>query len=331
MKHLTLITVFFYVNFSYCQDYIRYHQIRMKAEKAILDTNYSDAVAIYDALFNEYDFVFAKHIYTATQTAIENNDLEKAFDFITKGVLQGIKINEVDNDSILVKLKKDPRWDEFELRYDSLRKIYIGNVNWEARNFINKMYDIDQEYRDRHELKKWNFVLRPFIRMKWNKVLEEMVKKNLSPLIDSLGFPGERLVGLDERWMHQKRRNDGLESTFVFFILIHYYSKPRDTLLNKMIYNEIKTGYILPEKYAALIDFQAEWGKDKFYKGIHYNQWHTSNQENIYDRIEFNRAEIGLESLEVLELKRKRSFKIIKELNNGNMHHHIKLWHIGGY
>src|SRR5690554_6626683 len=106
MKHLTLITVFFYVNFSYCQDYIRYHQIRMKAEKAILDTNYSDAVAIYDALFNEYDFVFAKHIYTATQTAIENNDLKKAFDLIKKEVLKGIKINEFDNDSILVKLKK---------------------------------------------------------------------------------------------------------------------------------------------------------------------------------------------------------------------------------
>ncbi|RFC54323.1 hypothetical protein DXU93_07800 [Brumimicrobium aurantiacum] len=303
----------------------------MKAEKAILDTNYSDAVAIYDSLFKEYEFVFAKHIYTATQTAIENNDLEKAFDFIKKGALEGVKINEVDKDPILVKLKKDSRWEAFRLEYDSLRKIYIRNVNWEARNCINKMYDLDQEYRDKHELKPWNFMLKPFIRMKWNKVLGEMVNKELTPLIDSLGFPGERLVGLDEQWMHHKRRNDGLESTFGFFILIHYFSKPRDTSLNEMLYDEIKKGNILPEQYAALIDFQAEWGKGKFYKGIHYNQWHTTDQENSYAQIDYNRSEIGLENLEILELKRKRGFKIIKERNKGNVHHHIKLWHIGGY
>src|SRR5690606_22197093 len=131
------------------------------------------------------------------------------------------------------------RWEAFTQQYDSLRRIYIGRVNWELRFKMNQLYDLDQKWRDKHELHPWNFLWRPFIWAKWKKVTKKIVVNELTPLIDSLGFPGEKLIGLDEKWMHYKRRTDGVGTSFAFMILVHYFSKPREISLNEILYKEI--------------------------------------------------------------------------------------------
>ncbi len=69
----------------------------MVAEQAILDSNYETAVASYDSLFSEYDFVFAANCYTACQTAIEIGNMDNAFSFMKRGVLHGLKIGVIDS------------------------------------------------------------------------------------------------------------------------------------------------------------------------------------------------------------------------------------------
>lgn len=327
-----LIAFLMLSNCAFGQNYIDYHKRRMVAEQAILDTNYEKAVAIYDSLFTEYDFVFARNCYTACQTAIEANNMEKAFLFMKKGVLQGLKITMIDQDSILVNLKKDTRWENFAQQYDSLRRIYIGKVNWQLRYKIDELNDLDQKWRDKHELHPWNFLWRPFIWAKWKKVTKKIVLNKLTPLIDSLGFPGEKLIGIDESWMQCcKKKIDGTSASYSFVMLIHYFSIPREASLNEKLYPEIAKGNITPEDYASLIDFQAQWGKGKYYKGLYYNQWHTTKDSTLFPQIELNRAEIGLESLSSLKAKTDRGWKIIRQIPKGNVYHHIKLWHIVFY
>lgn len=318
-------------NFSFGQNYVDYHKRRIVAERAILDSNYEKAVAIYDSIFSEYEFVFARNCYTACQTAIEVGNMDKAFSFMKRGVLQGLKIDVIDQDSILIGLKKDFRWQEFNQEYDSLRRIYIGKVKWDLRYKTNQLYDLDQKWRDKHQLHPWNFLWKPFIWTKWQKVTKKIVLNELTPIIDSLGFPGEKLIGLDEKWMHYKRRRDGVGTSFAFMILVHYYSKPRDANLNEKLYSEIEKGNITPEQYASLIDFQAKWGKGKQYKGLNYNQWHATKDSTLFAQIDANRFKIGLESLSDFKAKRNRAFGIIKQIQKGKIYHHVKLWQIDVY
>lgn len=318
MKNIYLLFygLFCYLNVS-GQDYIEYHQKIKKAEQAILDSNYISAVGIYDSVFKEFSFVFAKNCYTATQTAIVANQYDKAFLFIERCFLQGLKIDIVDDDSILVQLKSHQQWKCTVLKYDSLREIYEKKINWDLRNCINELYDLDQKWRDKHELNPGNNIWRPSIWKKWKNVTKDIVENKLLPMIIENGFPGEQLIGVDEKWMHHKKTKDSKGSNFTFTILIHYYSTPRKSNINTLLMEEIKKGNISPEHYASIIDFQAKWGKGKYYDGLYYNQWHKTNDTSLFSVINTNRQNIGLESLSVLDKKLKRGLMICKLLNEG--------------
>jgi hypothetical protein len=307
------------------QDYISYHQRVIIAEQAILDSNYAEAVDIYDSLFNRYDFVFANDCYTATQTAIVDKQFDKAFSFIGRGFKQGLKIEIIDEDSILVELKNHSQWEEMVNKYDSLRNIYINNVDWNLRACIDSLNDLDQKLRDKHELHPWNFLWRPFIWWKWCSVTKHIVEDTLFQIIKEKGYPAEKLIGLDEKWMHYKIKRDSKRSFFACTILIHYYSKPRKFEINKLLEEEIRKGNITPDQYASIIDFQAEWGKEKYYKVLYYNQTQKTNDTTLFLTINKNRYNIGLESIDAWEKKWQRGLYICKSLNEGN-YKHIKLF-----
>ena len=108
-------------------------------------------------------------------------------------------------------------------------------------------------------------------------------------------------------------------------ILIHYFSTPRISEFNELLLSQIKSGNIHPRQYASLIDFQAKCGKGKYYKGLHYNEWNRSKNENEIEQINKNRIKIGLEIFEVHAAKYKRGLKACKEKKKGN-HKHIRFW-----
>ena len=89
--------------------------------------------------------------------------------------------------------------------------------------------------------------------------------------------------------------------------------------------SQIKLGNIHPRQYASLIDFQANYGKGKYYNGLYYNEWHRSKNENELQQINKNRIKIGLELFEAHAAKYKRGLKACKEKKKGN-HKHIRFW-----
>jgi len=327
MKKLLLgYTLFLSTTILFCQtNYIKYHQEARLIESHILDSSYSEAIQEYKKLFSKYNFVFAEDCYRATQTATISNDSINSFLFLERSVKQGVTKERILSDSILIELKKFKYWSKFENKYDSLRNDYISGINWELRKKINNLHDLDQKYRDKHELHPWNFIWRPLIWLKWKKITEKIVENELIPLIKKYGFPNEKLIGLDEAKYHHKQKYDYLSSNYAFIILIHYFSIPRTANFNKLFYDAIKTGNISPKQYASLIDFQAEYGKDKYYHGLHYNEWHKSNDETEYNQINKNRIKIGLEPLEIQSLKYKRGLDACKQRKNGN-YKQIRFW-----
>ena len=306
-------------------NYIEYHKEARFIESYILDSSYVKAVQLYKNLFSEYDFVFAEDCFRAAQTATFINDSISSFLFLERAVNQGVTKERIVNDSILIDLKRMKYWSIFEGNYDSIRNEYIAVIDWNLRQKINEIHDLDQKYRDKHELHPLNFIWRPLIWIKWKKTTKKIVENELIPLIKKHGFPNEKLIGLDEASFHLKHKRDKLKSNYAFIILIHYYSIPRTTNFNELLLSAIKSGNIHPSQYASIIDFQATCGKGKYYKGLHYNEWHNSKNENELDEINKNRIEIGLESFEIYLKKFNRGLEICKEIKKGN-HKHIRFW-----
>ncbi len=306
-------------------NYIEYHKKARFIDSLIIDSNYTESIDKYNELFSEYDFIFAEDCFRAIQTATYINDTINAFNFLNRGATQGITMQQITRDSILTDLKKLHSWSIFKDEYKNLRKRYLSNINTELRMKINELYDLDQKYRDKHELHPWNFLWRPFIWKKWKKVTKSIVENDLIPLIKEYGFPGEKLIGLDESTFHYKHKYDHLYSNFAFIILIHYYSIPRPSELNAILLQNIKSGNISPKQYASLIDFQAQWGKGKFYNGLHYNEWHKSTIKKDLLKINKARIKIGLESLSEQKRKFERGIKCCNERKKGN-YRHIRFW-----
>lgn len=326
MKLLTIVLFIVLSSSSFTQEnYLEYHKQAREIENKILDSSYSEAVKMYHSLFREYDFVFAEDCFRAAQTACVDGDTTSAFTFLKRATKQGLTMKRILTDSLLVDLQKSNNWTEYESKYDSLRKIYSASINWELRSKINELYDLDQFYRDKHELHPWNFLWRPLIAVKWKKVVREIVENELTPLILKYGFPNEKLIGLDEASFHHKHQYDKLKSNFAFIILVHYFSHSRPTTLNEILLSNIETGNISPRQYASLIDFQAQWGRNKYYKGLHYNEWHSSKNEKDLDQINKNREAIGLEDLETKKVKYQRGLDACKARNLGH-YKHIKFW-----
>ena len=65
-------------------------------------------------------------------------------------------------------------WSIFEGYYDSIRNEYIAAIDWNLRQKINEIHDLDQKYRDKHELHPWNFLWRPLIWIKWKKTSKKI-------------------------------------------------------------------------------------------------------------------------------------------------------------
>lgn len=319
--HLNILKYFIlFPLFLSSQEYIEYHKRVVQAEQFILDSNYYESVNIYSKLFEEYNFLFAADCYTATQTAIIQTNYEQAISFMTEGVKQGLTLSMIEEDSILVKLKDYTKWNEIQINYDSLRSLYLSGINWELRNFIDSIYLLDNRWRNKYEkLHHWDFLRRPLIGYRWRKITKKIVEDTLIPIILEKGYPGEKIIGLNEKSVINRMDNhESKQSTLVLIILIHYYNRPRSLEINNFLKNEISKGNITPSHYASIIDFQAKWGKGKYCKVSFLNEWHVLEDSNQFNQIDKERYDIGLESLKVKEAKFQRGINIGKQKEMGN-------------
>lgn len=302
---IVLFTIVF--NFIFSQNYIDFQKNITRAEIAILDSNYNEASNIYYDLFQNYDFVFLGNCVSACQSAIAINNDTLAFYFANRALKHGLKMNQIETEKTLKLLKTKPQWNTFSANYDSLRAIYTKSVNWELRKKINELHDRDQLWRDRHELQWWNLLWKPLIKHRWYKELEKIVEIELVPLINHNGYPGEKLIGVDEKFMHHKLSEEPNKSFMVKLILIHYYSKNR-SLDDTFLIDEIKNGNLNAKQFADFHDFRASTsGNNDYYCQWYWNlKFMMSLNKNITEEdVNKRRAEIGLgpHELRLRELK----------------------------
>src|SRR5690554_6588244 len=140
MKLLTIVLFIVLSSSSFTQEnYLEYHKQAREIENKIVDSSYSEAVKMYHSLFREYDFVFAEDCFRAAQTAMIDKDSISVLTFLKRSTLQGIKMESVVKDSVLIGLTESKYWTNMSLvmiHYETfITKVSIGNYGIKSMNY----------------------------------------------------------------------------------------------------------------------------------------------------------------------------------------------------
>lgn len=301
-------------NSTYSQNYISYQKEINRCESSILQKKYSDALTLYDSIFNTYDFCFAQDYFVALQVSCFTSDTTKAIRYLKRCLNAGIKISYISNDTITKKICTREFINDKIKNIDSLIFDYYKSIDMNYRGLIMELTSIDQYYRDKHQI---NHYYHPFRRMIWNvrwkKEVNDLVEERLIPKIIKIGYPGEKLIGLKESWMLNKYKTNDIVDATALLIFRHYYSF-KNTDYSNLLKEELIKGNITSNHYAIIMDYISKFGNTDNY----YNQWHNdpdTSSENL-SKINSKRIKIGLEPLNEYKIKLNRAIKV----NIGNKH-----------
>lgn len=287
------------------EDYFAYQQIVHRIDGDILVKNYPVAIQRFDSLYENYDFIYAKHCLKALQICSVSADSVHALKWLEKCMKQGVPLWMLQKNELTKLAFNFSESHQLVDQYDSLRIIYQNSIRQDIRTTIDSLYELDQKYTQK--------VNDGFILLRYTTYYIRWLKNNkrqfetIKAITEINGFPGEKLIGLpgfvtDSLQMIKRFNTQGplLGETNAYIMLIHYYSNPRLDINNELI-QSVKSGYLPAYQFGALNDFMAKWGKGKYGNYQYYNVWHTDSNPASAPAIEKRRRAIGLNSLDEQE------------------------------
>ena len=167
------------------EDYRVYHRWINNAERCFfLESKVDSAYQYYDLAFSTFDFVFAKGCFMAAQIAYYNHN-EKYIAYLEKGFKAGLGPQHLKLSAILAPLAKDSISFAKKFRnYPALHKAYLKKINVNILRTVIKMNALDQSQK--------RLPARQYTPMLHNTLFA------VDAIIKSVGFPGEKLIGLTQ-------------------------------------------------------------------------------------------------------------------------------------
>lgn len=174
--------------------YTDYHRSVLEIETLIANDRYELALQGYEKLFKKYDFVFLRDYKIAAQLAAHLGDEYLTFDYLGLGVANGWTLDEIKKLDKIKHLKKNPRWEDLEYNYPSIRLDFEYRINDSVRQIVHSALLEDQKMAFKYLLKPGEKTKDKFIKNQAIPISESHVKL-LSNIISSFGYPGEQLIG----------------------------------------------------------------------------------------------------------------------------------------
>ncbi len=235
------------VNAQEKQDYKIYHQQVIEAEKLIAAENYDSALLVYEQVFDDYEFVFLREYQIATQLAFYLKDKQKTIKYLKQGILSGWEIKSIKKNNYLEQLRGDEVWKSIENEYPNLNKQYKSNLNQNVREQVKKMYSKDQKKAIKALLRFGSKAQDNYAEKKFAPHSEKQMLE-LAEIIETYGYPGEKLIGNDY-WMSTILSHHNSISTA-------YTMKDRlYTELRPKLEDAIKKGQMSPYEFTDVDDW----------------------------------------------------------------------------
>jgi hypothetical protein len=228
-------------------DYTNYHQDIIHAEALITQGKYSDALQIFEEVFNKYNYIFLKDYKVAAQLALFTKDEAKAFGFIKLGILDGWTLDEITGDKFFNPLQKEKEWETIRSQYDTLRSQYNKRIDHKLEAEIHEMFNSDQRLDLPYYFRIGQKAKERYAVEKFGPNSEKQIRR-LNEILNNYGYPGEKLIG-NEIW--------------ALTILIHHNSistayVEKDTLypaLKPKLFDAVRKGEMSPDDYALIEDW----------------------------------------------------------------------------
>lgn len=313
----------FCIGQSVAQDYIQYQRCFNNIDKELKNKNFRNACLILDTVDRQYEFVFAKHCMMALQICCQDNDSVRAAIWLKRSFRQGIPSWIIRQNYIASRCLNYKNTLDVWNNYDSLRALYQSSIDTALANRIKHLMSRDMRYT--RKVNDGFFLLRyTLYGIQWIHN-NSVVHRELKSIIEERGFPGERQIGLlnnledSVKWMPIIRQ-DGLNNYLIegkaFFMLLHYFSTPRNHI-NPLLFKSVINGNLSVENYARISDYQYLNSKHRKRDSCYYT--HSSATEEI-DIVDKRRFKIGLftyaqqKQNSELYWTRKRAGTLLKEI-----------------
>lgn len=222
------------------EGYLKYHRRIIKAEEFIAHERFEDALDQYERTFDDYGFDFLRDYKVACQVAVINNDNLLATKYMKLGIEHGWSLKEIKkNDLIHSLFKKIPKEE-----ITGLVASYHVKINTPLRKQVYELYRRDQKMAIKALFKIGNKSKVRYNEQKFAPHSEIQISKLIS-ILDSIGYPGERLIG-NNYWVSTILSHHNSIST--------EYNK-QDTLFNFIkpkLLEAIKKGQMSPFEFALI-------------------------------------------------------------------------------
>lgn len=262
----------------------------------LLDGHYEDAITSYDSLFKNYDYVFPKDAFLAAQLAAHLEKNDQCFSFLKKGIVNGLPINSILNNSHLGRWAESSQGQQLTTNLvDSLYQIYTEKINQGYRTEIVKMTKDDQYLRDKNETflnaVVFNHKLKPRLYKKWMQQAEDQ-SRSILQLTKKRGFPSHKIIGTHHQDTYSKFGTN-LSSSYATVILFHFDFAWE--IFKDELPAQLEQGNITPKQFALIRDFATRnymMGevKDPAYQDYEYFIRWTQNKTKVNEESRKERA-----------------------------------------
>lgn len=308
--------------------YIQYSSIIQEGESYILDNELSKALKSYDKALHLIEKPLASDCFTALQVAAFLKKNIKFGKFLEKGFATGLVPKDLSKDSLLNSFVEQNQLDTMvQETYGEYESTYSQNINKFLSDTISKISAYDNKWKVFY-LDSLRSIDKNYAKLyddKYDSIVNRLVEEKLIPLISKYGYPGERKIGIGRVALKSEPYDYAFVENAAFFVLLHYYRRPKGCKYNTLFYDEVKKGNLKPEYYATIIDYQVKYGGKLNCNLLPYNEWRISENTEI-EKINLKRAEIGLGKFELIKKKYDRGMDICYETDKGN-YKHIKLFY----
>lgn len=229
-------------------DYTAYHKQIIEVEKLLSEEQFELALAQYEELFDQYDFIFLRDYKIASQLALYLNDNHKAIEFLKAGMAAGWELKDLKKNKFLQKLHKDPKWNTVEQSYKDLHSQFQTNIDEELRQTVRIMFKKDQKKAMGALFRIGNKAQERYGTKKFGPHSESQLFK-LIELLNTKGYPGEKLIG-NNYWMSTIiSHHNSISLAYVQKDTLYNFIKPK-------LIKAISTGEMSPYEFALIDDWQ---------------------------------------------------------------------------
>ncbi|GAB5550738.1 MAG: hypothetical protein Sapg2KO_03290 [Saprospiraceae bacterium] len=219
-------------------NYIPYYQKWLKVESLALEDQMEAAEKLILECFDSHEAAFATDLVLAAQiSAITGHD-SLSFLWIEKALKRGVKYSCFKAMEVFKEMQSKPQWDTLQSKVKRLEYEYASAIRLDLNKEFMQRFYLEQEAKSK-------------------PTYEDVVTSNFNrirEITQSIGFPGERLVGLDISNDTESVRNCYYGNGKITVTFLHHpYAF---SLLHKELLAAVKSGDLAPDDFLYIYSFE---------------------------------------------------------------------------